>query len=1040
MFPPSPSTFIWDCIWQSTLWVALGGLASLHWRHWPARAHRMMVLALLGCLITPLLSLIVRQSGWGFLTRPAPGIGRYFDDESLPGWVWRGSGQQITPMRPLNQESLAGISSSDDSADSVLTAGNPAGPNAGNGVGTTSVSPLEWFVYLWIALTAWVLARMITSVIHEISILREARPITDPKVYQALKQALSKLNLQGTQPAMRVSDRIRCPVIFCWGTQPTLLLPTEWKGSFDLGRGPIRSRQLGSTALQPRPGQIQAEPSPAPGPMEDLVHNTHELKPRDWELDELVGLVSHELAHRKRRDHWAALLGEAVVCLLPWHPLIWWAKRRLEHLAELACDHWVLASGQSAQTYAESLLGLAQQRESMLALPAVKHRSKLKNRISRILSDWPSDPTPGRKWDCAAAMASVSLAAAMALIQAQAAAAVVPPPETRALDASQKDGASPRPSRSSLVIKRLNLPGNVLRSASLDVSQVAISPDGRKAAVIPNENYRDIDITDLENGTTLRVTDRLRLGTTNTFMIDSLLWSRDGRWLAFNYHPGGNDPTNDYISLRLVSAAGDVTREVYRSNSINPQDWSHDSQWILAAVDGKDRSRELILIPIDSGQPPRTLMAGPIGQDQKLSPDGSLIAFQRRTNGQFGVFLHTIADHREVQVGPSDQINMSPHFTRDGRYLLFRSNRSGLFDFWAQPIADGKPAREPVRIKADVGQRTDISQVLNNGQIVSFTWTPGMGVFRVPMNPETGRVTGNPKLVTFGRNGAPSPDGRWVAYNSFDWGTGTDSNLGLRVISIDGKEERSIAPLPMNRFVCQWFPDGNSLLIGGYVGGQRGAYRLDVATGKLETFYRTNAYVSNQRVSPDGRHIAYGVNYEGKTPNRMALYLVEAKEGAQPKLLRHAADESSRDPTWSPDGKTIAFSAESETLPLARLLTISPNGGDPKELLRHEEEVPVEFKSWRRVWFPTWSPNGKFIAYSRFVFPQSGTEKQPAEPKAEIWIAPVLGGTPVHLQELDGYSAFNCHWSADGKELFFTGTDLKAAPTEFWTLENYLPD
>lgn len=32
------------------------------------------------------------------------------------------------------------------------------------------------------------------------------------------------------------------------------------------------------------------------------------------------------------------------------------------------------------------------------------------------------------------------------------------------------------------------------------------------------------------------------------------------------------------------------------------------------------------------------------------------------------------------------------------------------------------------------------------------------------------------------------------------------------------------------------------------------------------------------------------------------------------------------------------------------------------------------------------------------------------------------------------------HWSADGKELFLTGHDAKMESTEYWTLENYLPD
>ena len=70
----------------------------------------------------------------------------------------------------------------------------------------------------------------------------------------------------------------------------------------------------------------------------------------------------------------ANLLGELACGLLPWNPLAWWARARLSGLSELACDDWVIASGQSATDYAESLLGLVPQRRTAFALAAVSGR------------------------------------------------------------------------------------------------------------------------------------------------------------------------------------------------------------------------------------------------------------------------------------------------------------------------------------------------------------------------------------------------------------------------------------------------------------------------------------------------------------------------------------------------------------------------------------------------------------------------------------------------------------------------------------------
>jgi beta-lactamase regulating signal transducer with metallopeptidase domain len=86
-------------------------------------------------------------------------------------------------------------------------------------------------------------------------------------------------------------------------------------------------------------------------------------RPLDWE-----GILCHELAHWRRRDHLAAFLAEILVCVLPWNPLAWWAKTRLSQLAELACDDWVLASGSEGTDYAASLLELVPQRGPSLAL------------------------------------------------------------------------------------------------------------------------------------------------------------------------------------------------------------------------------------------------------------------------------------------------------------------------------------------------------------------------------------------------------------------------------------------------------------------------------------------------------------------------------------------------------------------------------------------------------------------------------------------------------------------------------------------------
>jgi beta-lactamase regulating signal transducer with metallopeptidase domain/tetratricopeptide (TPR) repeat protein len=68
-------------------------------------------------------------------------------------------------------------------------------------------------------------------------------------------------------------------------------------------------------------------------------------------------ILAHELAHVRRKDHWVRLLEMMVTTLFWWHPVVWWAARRLQELEDQCCDAMVLdLAAQEAKTYATALL------------------------------------------------------------------------------------------------------------------------------------------------------------------------------------------------------------------------------------------------------------------------------------------------------------------------------------------------------------------------------------------------------------------------------------------------------------------------------------------------------------------------------------------------------------------------------------------------------------------------------------------------------------------------------------------------------------
>jgi hypothetical protein len=98
-------------------------------------------------------------------------------------------------------------------------------------------------------------------------------------------------------------------------------------------------------------------------------------------------------------------------------------------------------------------------------------------------------------------------------------------------------------------------------------------------------------------------------------------------------------------------------------------------------------------------------------------------------------------------------------------------------------------------------------------------------------------------------------------------------------------------------------------------------------------------------------------------------------------------------PTWSPDGKEIAFGANAAGE--WDIYIVSSEGGKPRRLTYDGAD-----ESW-----PTWSPDGEWIYYF------STRSKQ-----AQIWKMRVSGGPEVQVTKHGGYWS---NFSVDGKDLYY---------------------
>lgn len=112
--------------------------------------------------------------------------------------------------------------------------------------------------------------------------------------------------------------------------------------------------------------------------------------------EQIEVVLSHELAHIRRRDYLWNILQTVVETVFFFHPAVWWISRRAREERELCCDDAALARCPDPSVYASALLRLEEERRNHLrlamALDGHASRAGLRARILRILGD--PDPSP----------------------------------------------------------------------------------------------------------------------------------------------------------------------------------------------------------------------------------------------------------------------------------------------------------------------------------------------------------------------------------------------------------------------------------------------------------------------------------------------------------------------------------------------------------------------------------------------------------------------------------------------------------------------
>lgn len=293
-----------------------------------------------------------------------------------------------------------------------------------------------------------------------------------------------------------------------------------------------------------------------------------------------------------------------------------------------------------------------------------------------------------------------------------------------------------------------------------------------------------------------------------------------------------------------------------------------------------------------------------------------------------------------------------------------------------------------------------------------------------------------------------SPDGRWVAYTVTVADSARDKNdTDVWMASWDGKDNIRITSTKEGESQPRWSPDGRYLSFLSSRDGSKGGqvWLLDRRGGEATRLTEVKGAVTSYEWSPDATRLALivgdpddadsGDSTKTKTPKPIVLdryhfkqdmegYLGDKRShlyvfdiaAKKAELLTPGRYEEAN-PSWSPDGKLIAFVSDRSPDPDRGINTdvyvIEARPG--AEMRRLTTFAGDDNNTGSKL---AWSPDGKSIAYLR-----GANEAMSIYDQYKVAVVPVTGGEPRLLAESLDRPVTSPRWTADGSAIVFVVTD-----------------
>lgn len=479
----------------------------------------------------------------------------------------------------------------------------------------------------------------------------------------------------------------------------------------------------------------------------------------------------------------------------------------------------------------------------------------------------------------------------------------------------------------------------------------ALSPDGKTLAF----SWRgDIWTVPVAGGTATRLTVHEAVDSSPSF-------SPDGKQLAFTSDREGSKQV-----FVMPVTGGEPRQLTFHTEGYDVREWTPEGSGILTSIVRDfdwlrdSRSGRLAIVDVNLRKAEQVLFDDYAG-DGSLSPDGRKVLFMREgeswwrqgykgsRGGQLWLFNRDDASFKLLKRDGFE--NRTPLWKPDGKGFYYLCNRDGTLNLWQHDLASGKDA-QLTRFKGDSvlfpTLSRDGSSLVFRSRFDLYRWSPGD---KDPTRIDITAATDNdePKVSRLLLDKATD-----VSFASSGLELAFISGGDVWVMDTELKEPRQVTSTPEEERSVLFSPDAKTLWFVSDSGGQTDLWSATRgSTSKpwwentafpLKRITNDPAVESRLRFTPDGKRLAY-VKGLGD------LILADA-DGANPKPLFSSWNAPSYE--FSPDGRWIVYSQSDEFFNDDIWLQPTDASKPPFNLSRHPSN---DFS-------PTWSPDGKMIAWT----------------------------------------------------------------------------